>query len=115
MPAIAAALAQEVTLLCFDEFQVKDIADASILGRLFSLLLDAGIVVVATSNRHPDELYQGGLNRHRFLPFIDLMKQRLFLHELSSEKDYRLARLQARPVWFTPWGRAHGLPWMNVF
>ena len=104
MPAIAAALAQEVTLLCFDEFQVKDIADASILGRLFSLLLDAGIVVVATSNRHPDELYQGGLNRHRFLPFIDLMKQRLFLHELSSEKDYRLARLQARPVWFTPCG-----------
>ena len=104
MPAIAAALAKEVTLLCFDEFQVKDIADASILGRLFALLLDAGIVMVATSNRHPDDLYKGGLNRHRFLPFIDLMKQRLFLHELSSEKDYRLARLQARPVWFTPCG-----------
>ena len=104
MPAIAGAIAKEATLLCFDEFQVKDIADASILGRLFSLLLDAGIVVVATSNRHPDALYQGGLNRHRFLPFIDLMKQRLYVHELSSEKDYRLARLQARPVWFTPCG-----------
>ena len=104
MPAIARAIAKEVTLLCFDEFQVKDIADASILGRLFSLLLDAGIVVVATSNRHPDDLYKGGLNRHRFLPFIDLMKQRLYVHELSSEKDYRLARLQARPVWFTPCG-----------
>ena len=115
MPAIAAALAKEVTLLCFDEFQVKDIADASILGRLFALLLDAGIVMVATSNRHPDDLYKGGLNRHRFLPFIDLMKQRLFLHELSSEKDYRLARLQARPVWFTPCGRARARPWMNVF
>ncbi len=104
MPAIAAEIAKQVTLLCFDEFQVKDIADASILGRLFSLLLDAGIVVVATSNRHPDDLYQGGLNRHRFLPFIELMKQRLRLHELSSQKDYRLARLQARPVWFSPCG-----------
>ena len=104
MPAIAAAIAKEVTLLCFDEFQVKDIADASILGRLFSLLLEAGIVVVATSNRHPDALYKGGLNRHRFLPFIDLLKQRLYLHELGSQTDYRLARLQARPVWFTPCG-----------
>ena len=104
MPAIAAQIAKEVTLLCFDEFQVKDIADASILGRLFALLLDAGIVVVATSNRHPDDLYQGGLNRHRFLPFIDLLKQRLALHELDAAADYRLARLQARPVWFSPCG-----------
>ena len=104
MPAIAKALAKEVTLLCFDEFQVKDIADASILGRLFALLLDAGIVVVATSNRHPDDLYLGGLNRHRFLPFIDLLKARLDLHELGAAKDYRLARLQARPVWFSPCG-----------
>ena len=104
MPAIAAAIAKEVTLLCFDEFQVKDIADASILGRLFSLLLDAGITVVATSNRHPDDLYKGGLNRHRFLPFIDLLKARLELHQLGAEQDYRLARLQAKPVWFTPCG-----------
>ena len=104
MPAIAKALAREVTLLCFDEFQVKDIADASILGRLFALLLDAGIVVVATSNRHPDDLYKGGLNRHRFLPFIDLMKSHLDIHRLGSQKDYRLARLQAKPVWFTPCG-----------
>lgn len=104
MPAIAKALAADVRLLCFDEFQVKDIADASILGRLFELLLDAGIVVVATSNRHPDDLYKGGLNRHRFLPFIDMLKARLELHELGSSRDYRLARLQARPVWFTPCG-----------
>ena len=104
MPAIAKQLAREVTLLCFDEFQVKDIADASILGRLFALLLDAGIVIVATSNRHPDDLYKGGLNRHRFLPFIDLLKARLDVHELSAQKDYRLARLQARPVWFSPCG-----------
>ena len=84
--------------------QVKDIADASILGRLFALLLDAGIVVVATSNRHPDDLYKGGLNRHRFLPFIEMMKQRHVLHELAAQKDYRLARLTAAPVWFTPCG-----------
>jgi len=104
MPAIAKAIAAEVTLLCFDEMQVKDIADASILGRLFTLLLDAGIVVVATSNRHPDELYKGGLNRHRFLPFIEVMKQRHIVHALEAEKDYRLARLTAAPVWFTPCG-----------
>ncbi len=104
MPDVAKAIADEVTLLCFDELQVKDIADASILGRLFSLLLEAGIVVVATSNRHPDELYKGGLNRHRFLPFIDFLKQRHALHELMAEKDYRLARLTAARVWFTPCG-----------
>jgi cell division protein ZapE len=104
MPAIAKAIAAEVTLLCFDELQVKDIADASILGRLFSLLLEAGIVVVATSNRHPDDLYKGGLNRHRFLPFIDFLKQSHKLHELSAHKDYRLARLTAAPVWFSPCG-----------
>ena len=104
MPAIAKAIAAEVTLLCFDEMQVKDIADASILGRLFELLLDTGIVVVATSNRHPDDLYKGGLNRHRFLPFIEMMKQRHVLHALLAQKDYRLARLTAAPVWFTPCG-----------
>lgn len=104
MPAIAKAIAEEVTLLCFDEMQVKDIADASILGRLFALLLDAGIVVVATSNRHPDDLYKGGLNRHRFLPFIEMVRQRHVLHELAAQKDYRLARLTAAPVWFTPCG-----------
>ena len=104
MPAIARAIADEVTLLCFDELQVKDIADASILGRLFSLLLEAGIVVVATSNRHPDDLYQGGLNRHRFLPFIEFLKQRHELHELLADADYRLARLTAAPVWFSPCG-----------
>ncbi len=104
MPELARQIATETTLLCFDEFQVNDIADASILGRLFTLLLDAGIVVVATSNRPPDELYKGGLNRHRFVPFIELLKQRLDCLELLAASDYRLARLQARPVWFTPLG-----------
>ena len=104
MPAVAKEIAAQVQLLCFDEFQVKDIADASILGRLFGLLLDAGIVMVATSNRAPDDLYKGGLNRHRFVPFIDTLKQRLDVLELHAAQDYRLARLQARPVWFTPCG-----------
>jgi len=104
MPHIAKQIGQETRLLCFDEFQVKDIADASILGRLFSLLLDQGICVVATSNRPPDDLYKGGLNRHRFLPFIQLLKARLDLLELQAAADYRLARLQAKPVWFTPCG-----------
>ena len=104
MPRVARDIAREATLLCFDEFQVKDIADASILGRLFTLLFEFGVVVVATSNRSPGELYMGGLNRHRFLPCIDLLNARMHIVELMAARDYRLACLQARPIWFSPCG-----------
>jgi cell division protein ZapE len=104
IPPVAAQIARMARVLCFDEFQVKDIADASILGRLFSHLLAAGITVIATSNRHPDDLYRGGLHRDRFLPFIDLVKTEMDIAPLEAAKDYRLDRLTGHPVWFSPIG-----------
>ena len=91
IPIIAQQLAQESQLLCFDEFQVTDIADAMILKRLFLFLLDLNVVVVATSNRSPDALYEGGINRSLFLPFIDLLKHTSDIISMEDlGKDYRL-------------------------
>jgi cell division protein ZapE len=98
----AAALAEEAWLLCFDEFHVTDIADAMILGRLFTRLFEAGVVVVATSNVEPDELYKDGLNRALFLPFIALLHRYMDILRLEAEKDFRLEKLSAQPVWYVP-------------
>ncbi|HEY1261777.1 MAG TPA: cell division protein ZapE [Stellaceae bacterium] len=105
---VAACLAQEATLLCFDELQVEDIADAMILERLFRALFEAGGIVVATSNCAPDRLYEHGLNRERFLPFVALLEQKLDVLQLDSGRDYRLARLAGGRVYHCPAdARAH--------
>jgi cell division protein ZapE len=85
-----------------DEMQISDITDAMIVGRLFQYLFDAGVIIVTTSNRHPDELYKDGLNRTLFLPFIELIKERLVLHNLDSDTDHRQGRLEDRQLYFSP-------------
>lgn len=104
MRPLAAKIADEARLLCFDEMQITDITDAMIVGRLFELLFDAGVVVVATSNRAPEGLYENGLNRQLFLPFIDLIKTRMEVCHLQSPHDYRQNRLAGAQVYFTPAG-----------
>mgnify|MGYP001792651088 CR=1 FL=1 len=99
---VADKIIQEVRLLAFDELQITDITDAMIVGRLFERLFDAGVVVVATSNRHPDELYKDGLNRQLFLPFIEMIKEKLTVWELASPTDYRQDRLSGEQVYFHP-------------
>ena len=98
----AEQIAEETWLLCFDEFHVTDIADAMILGRLFTHLFELGVVLVATSNVAPDDLYAEGLNRALFVPFIHLLQQRVNVVRLEARTDYRLEKLENVPVWYVP-------------
>jgi cell division protein ZapE len=102
IPPLADGLAAEAALLCFDEFQVNDIADAMILGRLFQALFDRQVVVVATSNIVPDDLFKGKPGRDAFLPFIGLIKQHLDVLVLDAGLDFRRARLRGMPTWHVP-------------
>jgi len=102
IPQVAAAIAAKTALLCFDEMHITDIADAMILGRLFKALFENQVVVVATSNVHPRELYKNGLNRQLFLPFIDLIERSMDVEELPAAKDFRLSKLAGKPLYFTP-------------
>ncbi|MEM8629867.1 MAG: cell division protein ZapE [Pseudomonadota bacterium] len=99
---VAKDVSDGLRLLAFDEMQVTDITDAMIVGRLFEALFAAGVTVVTTSNRVPDDLYKDGLNRQLFLPFIELIKTRMTVYELASETDHRQNRLGGAQVYFSP-------------
>jgi len=103
---VAEAVIEGTRLLCFDEMQITDITDAMIVGRLFSMLLEAGVVIVTTSNRPPSDLYRNGLNRALFVPFIDLLHDRLQVIALESPTDYRQHRLVGVQTYFHPAGHA---------
>ena len=106
IPAVARQIAAGARLLAFDEMQVRDVADAAILSRLFTGLLNAGTTIVATSNRPPQDLYKDGLNRDLFVPFIKLLEARLDVIGLNGPTDYRLHRLGGMPTYYTPNGPA---------
>ncbi len=104
IPPVAAALAEEARCLAFDEMVVNNSADAMIMSRLFTQLVERGVTLVTTSNRAPSELYKDGLNREHFLPFIALIEARLDVVALNGPTDYRMERLGGQPVWYSPLG-----------
>ncbi len=99
---VVSAITGGAQLICFDEMEVRDIADAMIIARVMQVFFDDGGVLVATSNRHPDDLYLNGLHRERFLPFIDLLKEKTAQHEMVSPTDWRQRVLSGMPSWFAP-------------
>jgi cell division protein ZapE len=106
LAAVAAEVAERSWLLCFDEFVVNNIVDAMLLGRLFQALFDKGVVIVATSNFAPDDLYKDGLQRDRFEPFIAILKSRMTVLTLDGPNDYRRLRRAGQPVFYAPLGAA---------
>jgi cell division protein ZapE len=112
---VAAAIADEARLLCFDEMVVKNMADAAIMSRLFTALLVAGVTVVTTSNRVPQDLYKDGLNRQLFVPFIELISAKLDVMALNGPTDYRRDRLGNAQTWLTPNGAAATAALSEVF
>ena len=102
IPSLATLIQLRSKVLCFDEFHITDVADAMILGRLFTALFDRGVIIIATSNWEPDKLYEGGLQRDRFLPFIELLKNRTNVVHLDSETDYRQQFLSEEGTYFYP-------------
>ncbi|SPJ84163.1 probable AFG1 - ATPase family gene [Fusarium torulosum] len=116
VPYIAADIAQQGNVLCFDEFQCTDVADAMILRRLLESLMSHGVVLVTTSNRHPDELYKNGIQRESFIPAIELLKNRLHVINLDSPTDYRKIPRPPSDVYHTPLdsnARAHAEKWFR--
>ncbi|MBJ7320219.1 MAG: AFG1 family ATPase [Alphaproteobacteria bacterium] len=106
IPPIAKLIASEARLLCFDELQVTDIADAMILGRLFEALFEDKVVLAITSNRAPEDLYKNGINRQLFTPFIDIIRDRCAVVQTAGARDWRLDRLSSAEIWHTPDDRA---------
>ncbi|NNU15639.1 cell division protein ZapE [Parvularcula sp. ZS-1/3] len=104
IPHAAKQAFQQAELLCLDEMQVTDIADAMLLGRLFEQYFTRGGTLVVTSNRHPTDLYKDGINRELFLPFISIIQETLEVHELAAAEDYRLSGLQKHGLYFSPLG-----------
>ena len=112
---VAADIASETLVLCFDEFFVSDIGDAMILGRLLEGLFERGVVLVTTSNARPADLYKGGLQRERFLPTIALLEQHTSVIELDGDTDYRLKLLQEAGTFFSPSGNVANASLMHYF
>ncbi len=115
IPALAQDLKLRAHLLCLDEFEIRDVADAMIMRRLFTALWRENIVVIMTSNWSPDDLYSGGLQRELFLPFISLLKQQIHIIDLGSKIDYRFQILQRKQVYFCPTGESQPFDMSTVF